>query len=73
MDIYSLIAIFEGIAVAVAKTQVGKWFGMKLGDFESKGIRPSTRLRRKVPKKEILAVLTPLQECPNPTRHFVDR
>jgi hypothetical protein len=57
VDIYSLIATFEGIAVAVAKAHVAKWFGMKLGDFDSKGIRPSTRLRRKVPKKEILAVL----------------
>jgi hypothetical protein len=58
VDIYSLIAIFEGIAVVTAKSQVEKWFGLKLGDFESKGIRPSTRLRRKVSKKEILAVLT---------------
>lgn len=57
VDIYSLISIFEGISVAAAKSQVGRWFGMKLGDLESKGIRPSTRLRRKVPKKEILAVL----------------
>ncbi len=57
VDMYSLIATFEGISVAAAKSQVGKWFGMKLGDFESKGVRPSTRLRRKVPKKEILAVL----------------
>jgi hypothetical protein len=57
VDIYSLISIFEGISVAVAKAHVAKWFGMKLGDFESKGIRLSTRLRRKVPKKEILAVL----------------
>jgi hypothetical protein len=57
VDIYSLIGIFEGISVAVAKSQVGESFGMKLGEFESKGVRPSTRLRRKVPKKEILAVL----------------
>jgi len=57
VDIFSLIATFEGIPVATAKTQVGRWFGMKLGDFESKGVRPSTRLRRKVPKKEIMAVL----------------
>jgi len=57
VDIYSLISTFEGISVAAAKTQVAKWFGMKLGDFESKGVRPSTRLRRKVSKKEIMAVL----------------
>lgn len=57
VDVYSLIATFEGISVAAAKSQVAKWFGMKLGDFESKGVRPTTRLRRKVPKKEILAVL----------------
>ena len=57
VDIYSLISIFEGISVAVAKAHVAKWFGMKLGEFESKGIRPSTRLRRKVSKKEIVEVL----------------
>ncbi len=57
VDVYSLIATFEGISVAAAKSQIGKWFGLKLGDFESKGVRPSIRLRRKVPKKEILAVL----------------
>jgi len=57
VDVYSLISIFEGIAVAAAKTQVGRGFGVKLGDFESKGVRPSRRLRRKVPKKEIMAVL----------------
>ena len=57
VDIYSLISVFENISVAVAKSQVAKWFKLKLGDLESKGIRPSTRLRRKVPKKEILAIL----------------
>jgi len=57
VDIYSLIATFEGISVAAAKTQAGEWFGMRLGDFESKGIRPSTRLRRKVPKKDIREAL----------------
>ena len=62
VDIYSLISTFEGISVAVAKSQVAKWFGLKLGDLESKGVRPSTRLRRKVPKKELLAVLDRLQE-----------
>jgi len=57
VDIYSFVATFEDISVAVAKTHVGKAFGMKLGDLESKGVRLSTRLRRKVPKKAILAVL----------------
>lgn len=57
VDLYSLVATFEGISVAVAKSQVGEWFGLKLGEFESKGVRPSTRLRRKVPKQEIMAVL----------------
>jgi len=57
VDVYSLIATFEGISVAAAKTQVGEWFGMRLGDFESKGIRPSTRLRRKVPKKDVFEAL----------------
>ncbi|MFC1833793.1 hypothetical protein ACFL2Q_03540 [Thermodesulfobacteriota bacterium] len=57
VDIYSLVATFEGISVAAAKSQIGKWFGMKLGDFESKGVRPSTRPRRKFPKKELMAVL----------------
>jgi hypothetical protein len=57
VDVYSLVSIFEGMSVAAAKTQVGKWFDLKLGEFESKGVRPSTRLRRKVPKKAIMAVL----------------
>ena len=56
VDTYSLISTFEGISVAVAKSQVAKWFGLKLGDLESKGVRDTTRPRRKVPKKEILAV-----------------
>ncbi len=57
VDIYSLISVFEGISVAAAKSRIAKWFGLKLGDFESKGIRPSTRLRRKVSKKAIMASL----------------
>jgi hypothetical protein len=57
VDVYSLVSTFEGISVAAAKSQIGEWFGLKLGDFESKGVRPSTRLRRKVPKKEHMAVL----------------
>jgi hypothetical protein len=57
VDIYSLISTFEGISVAVAKSHVAKWFKLKLGELESKGIRPSTRSRRKVPKKELMALL----------------
>ena len=57
VHIYSLISTFEGIAVAAAKSQVGEWFDMKLGELESKGIRPSTGLRRKVPKKLIIEIL----------------
>lgn len=57
VDLYSLVATFEGISVAAAKSQIGEWFDLKLGDFESKGVRPSTRLRRKVPKKDLMAVL----------------
>jgi hypothetical protein len=57
VDIYSLISTFEGISVAVAKIHVGKWFGLKLGDLDSKGVRVTTRPRRKVPKKELLAIL----------------
>jgi hypothetical protein len=57
VDIYSLVATFEGISVAMVKSQVGEWFGRKLGEFESKGVRPSTRLRRKVPKQDVMAVL----------------
>jgi hypothetical protein len=56
VDIYSLISTFEGISVATAKSHVAKWFGLKLGDLESKGVRDTTRQRRKVPKKELLAV-----------------
>jgi hypothetical protein len=51
VDIYGLITVFERIPAATAKTQVGKWFGMKLGELESTGARTSTRLRRKVSKK----------------------
>ena len=57
VDIYSLIATFEGISVAMAKSKVARWFGMKLGDLESQGKRPSKRPRLKVPKKELMAVL----------------
>ncbi len=57
VDIYSLISVFEGISVAAAKSQIGKWFDLKLGEFESKGVRPSTRLRRKVSKNAIKAVM----------------
>ena len=39
VDIYSLISVFEGISVAVAKSHVAKWFGLKLGELESKGVR----------------------------------
>ena len=49
--------MFEGVSVAVAKSHVAKALGMRLGDLKSKGARPSTRLRRKVPKKELLGVL----------------
>ncbi len=52
VDIYGLITVFERIPAATAKTQVGKWFGMKLGELESSGARTSERLRRKVSKKE---------------------
>jgi hypothetical protein len=57
VDIYSLIATFEGISVAMAKSKVARWFHMKLGDLESQGKRPSKRPRLKVPKKELMAVL----------------
>ncbi len=51
VDIYGLLTVFERIPAATAKTHVGKWFGMKLGDLESTGARTGARLRRKVSKK----------------------
>ncbi len=57
VDIYSLVATFEGMSVAAAKSQIGKWFAMNLGDLESKGVRKSTRPRRKVPRKDLLGAL----------------
>lgn len=57
VDIYSLVAEFEGISLTKAKTEVGKWFGVKLGALKSRGIRDTRKPRRRVSKQAIFDVL----------------
>lgn len=57
VDIYGLLTVFERTPAASAKTQVGKWFGMKLGDLKNAGVRTPTVYRRKVSKKAISDLL----------------
>ena len=53
VDIYSLISLFENIPLTSSKNAIGKWWGVKLGDLEGKGVRTGTRTRRKVPKQAV--------------------
>jgi hypothetical protein len=53
MDIYGLVALFEGISLAKAKDEVAKWFGVKLNPLKSKGVRDTSIPRRRVPKKAV--------------------
>jgi len=57
VDIYGLLTVFEKIPAATAKTHVGKWFKVKLGELESTGARKGNRLRRKVSKKAFQALM----------------
>lgn len=57
VDIYGLLTVFERIPAVTAKDQVGKWFGMKLGDLESSGKKKSVTLRRKVSKQTVYELL----------------
>ena len=68
LDIYGLLTMFERIPATTAKTQVGKWFGMKLGELEATGAKTAKRHRRKVPKKAFYDLL---KECPNMRTHQV--
>ena len=57
VDIYALISLFENIPLTSSKNIIGKWWGVKLGDLEGKGVRTGTRTRRKVPKQAVYDVL----------------
>jgi hypothetical protein len=57
LDIYGLLSMFERIPATTAKAQVGKWFGMKLGELEATGAKTAKRHRRKVPKKAFYDLL----------------
>lgn len=57
VDIYGLLTVFERIPAASAKTQVGKWFGVTLGDLKASGAKTKTVYRRKVPKQEFFELL----------------
>ena len=56
-DIYGLVSVFENISLASAKSRVGKWWGVKLGDLIGKGVQELTRSRHKVSKKAISSIL----------------
>jgi hypothetical protein len=57
-DIYSLIQLFEACVAGKALAAVGKWFQVKLGPFESKGIRERKQiLRYAVPKDALYDLL----------------
>jgi hypothetical protein len=53
VDVYGLITVFERIPAVTAKTHVGKWFGIKLGDLAGAGIKTPTRHRRQVSKQAV--------------------
>lgn len=53
MDVYSLVAMFEGISIAKAKDMVAEWFDVKLQPFKSKGILDTSIPRRRVSKKAV--------------------
>jgi hypothetical protein len=57
VDMYALISLFENIPLASSKNVIGKWWGVKLGDLEGRGVRTGTRTRRKVPKQAVYDVL----------------
>jgi len=53
-DVYSLIQMFEECLPGKALAAVGKWFGVKLSPFESKGVTETKRpLRYAVPKQSV--------------------
>ncbi|MFC1833868.1 hypothetical protein ACFL2Q_03925 [Thermodesulfobacteriota bacterium] len=58
VDIYGLLTVFETIPAVTAKTHVGKWFGMKLGDLAGAGIKTPTRHRRQVSKQAVYDLFT---------------
>lgn len=51
-DIYGLLHVFEGVSMIKAKTIVGKWWDVTLGDLKSSGTKKG-RLKRKVPKQAV--------------------
>jgi hypothetical protein len=57
VDIYGLISLFENIPLTSSKNAVSKWWGVKLGDLEGRGVRTGTRTRRKAPKQAVYDVL----------------
>lgn len=57
VDIYGLIGAFENISLTAAKTRLGKWWGVRLGDLNAEGIQETRRSRHRVPKKAILDLL----------------
>jgi hypothetical protein len=57
VDIYSLIDLFERCVLAQALSMVGKWFGVKLQEFESAGIGPVKGYRYSVPKQALYDLL----------------
>ncbi len=68
VDIYGLINVFERIPATTAKAAVGKWFGVKLGELESRGAGTGKRHRRKVSKKAFYDLM---QEFQNMRTHQV--
>lgn len=59
VDIYSLIALFEGFSTAKSLTEVQKWFGGKLRTFHYAGIEKNRRPRYAVPKGLLLDLIMP--------------
>ncbi|AFM26112.1 hypothetical protein [Desulfomonile tiedjei] len=57
VDIYGLMTVFEKIPAVTGKSQVAKWFEVKLGDLKSTGKRVSSRWRRKVAKDGFYALI----------------
>ena len=57
VDIYRLLSEFEGISLLAAKRAVEKWFGVKLGDLKTRGLRDTRKPRRKIPQKAVSELL----------------
>ena len=72
VDVYSLISVFEGISVAAAKIQLGKWFNLKLGEFVEQRRPPIDPAKAESVQECHNGRAGPLQEYSDTTRSCFD-